>query len=45
MLIGSNLNNDFGPLQGTPWTMEPPRPPPNTTALQTSNNMELSPAG
>lgn len=46
MLIGSNVSSDFGPLQGAPWSMEPPRQPPNsTTTLPSSPAMELSPTG
>lgn len=45
MLIGSNVSSDFGPLQGAPWSMDPPRPPPNATTLPPAAAMELSPTG
>lgn len=46
MLIGSNVSSDYRPLQGTPWNMEPTRPPPNTsTSIQSTSPMELSPTG
>ncbi|XP_031640682.1 paired box protein Pax-6-like isoform X2 [Contarinia nasturtii] len=45
MLIGSNLNSDFGPLPSAPWNMEPPRLPLATGggSLPQSTNIQLSP--
>lgn len=47
MLIGSNLNSDFGPLPSAPWNMEPPRMPLSTGSgsLSQSTNLQLSPTG
>lgn len=47
MLIGSNLNSDFGPLPGGAWNMEPPRLPLSTGggSLPQSTNIQLSPTG
>lgn len=47
MLIGSNLNSDFGPLPSAPWNMEPPRLPLSTGggSLPQSTNIQLSPTG
>ncbi|XP_055310008.1 paired box protein Pax-6-like isoform X3 [Sitodiplosis mosellana] len=45
MLIGSNLNSDFGPLPSAPWNMEPPRLPLSTGggSMPQSTNIQLSP--
>lgn len=54
MLIGSNLNSDFGPLPSAPWNMEPPRLPLSAGgggggggggSLPQSTNIPLSPTG
>lgn len=46
MLIGSNLNSDFGPLPSSHWSMDPPRLPINSSVtLPQAATMQLSPTG